>query len=176
MIKHVTANEWKYKEICKALDGVDVSLAFLQINEILSIDPVKVLEAKARQAFGLQLGPFIMDHSALYFEQSNYLLPGCMIGVMLDVLGPSGICKTLGVQRRARARTVILLCDGKTFRYVEASIEGVVPNEPRGDNGFGWDSIFIPDGDERTFAEMPNEEKWSRTSRLMACKILLELL
>ncbi len=44
-------------------------------------------------------------------------------------------------------------------RVVEGTLPGRLVTTPRGSNGFGYDPIFVPDGDERTTAEMPPEEK-----------------
>jgi XTP/dITP diphosphohydrolase len=62
--------------------------------------------------------------------------------------------------RRARFRTVLALAhpDGTLF-YVDGRCEGVISTTPRGTAGFGYDPLFIPDGETRTFAEMPAEEK-----------------
>jgi XTP/dITP diphosphohydrolase len=42
---------------------------------------------------------------------------------------------------------------------IEARVDGVTVWPPRGDKGFGYDPIFLPDGHTRTFGEMPSEEK-----------------
>ena len=47
---------------------------------------------------------------------------------------------------------------GSSF-VVEGRTPGTIAASPRGTGGFGWDAIFIPDGDTRTFAEMTGEEK-----------------
>ena len=62
--------------------------------------------------------------------------------------------------RRARFRTVIALADpdGKV-QTVDGSCEGVIIDELRGTNGFGYDPLFMPDGHEQTFAELTSEEK-----------------
>ncbi|HMP90752.1 MAG TPA: XTP/dITP diphosphatase [Kiritimatiellia bacterium] len=62
--------------------------------------------------------------------------------------------------RRARFRCVIALAteDG-SLHTVEGRCEGVIASAPRGEKGFGYDPLFIPDGDSRTFAEMSAEEK-----------------
>jgi XTP/dITP diphosphohydrolase len=61
--------------------------------------------------------------------------------------------------RRARFRTVIaLVIDGKEFLF-EGTAEGKIINEKRGIEGFGYDPVFVPEGSDRTFAEMPLSEK-----------------
>ena len=62
--------------------------------------------------------------------------------------------------RRARFRTVALVRfpDGDEL-VAEGTVEGTIATAPRGEEGFGYDPIFVPDGDERTFAEMSLEEK-----------------
>lgn len=61
--------------------------------------------------------------------------------------------------RTARFKTVIsLFLEGKQY-FFEGTIEGRIIDERRGDGGFGYDPIFIPDGYSRTFAEMSAAEK-----------------
>jgi XTP/dITP diphosphohydrolase len=61
--------------------------------------------------------------------------------------------------RKARFRTVIsLIIDGKENLF-EGICNGIIINNKRGKNGFGYDPIFVPDGSIHTFAEMNMEEK-----------------
>lgn len=61
--------------------------------------------------------------------------------------------------RKARFRTVIaLILDGRTY-FFEGTVRGVIITERRGEKGFGYDSVFVPDGYETTFAQMSEEEK-----------------
>lgn len=62
--------------------------------------------------------------------------------------------------RAAQFRCVIALSDpdGRA-QYVEGICPGRIAREPRGANGFGYDPIFIPDGFDRTFAELASDEK-----------------
>jgi XTP/dITP diphosphohydrolase len=62
--------------------------------------------------------------------------------------------------RRARFRTVLALAspDGRVFT-VEGRCDGVIAEAPRGRGGFGYDPLFIPDGETLAFAEMPAEQK-----------------
>lgn len=61
--------------------------------------------------------------------------------------------------RKACFKTVIaLIVDGKEFIF-EGRVDGEITFTRRGDSGFGYDPIFIPDGYDRTFAEMSLDEK-----------------
>ena len=79
-------------------------------------------------------------------------------------------------QRRARFRTVVLVRwpDGSET-VAEGIVSGVIASEPRGDGGFGYDSVFIPDdGDRRTFAEMNSSEKHAISHRGRALRALAQ--
>lgn len=61
--------------------------------------------------------------------------------------------------RRARFRTVVAYLNGKTDITFTGSVYGTITTERRGSGGFGYDSIFKPDGFSHTFAELPGREK-----------------
>ncbi|HMO63259.1 MAG TPA: RdgB/HAM1 family non-canonical purine NTP pyrophosphatase [Ferruginibacter sp.] len=61
--------------------------------------------------------------------------------------------------RTARFRTIIsLILDGVEHQF-EGVCEGIIINEQRGSNGFGYDPVFVPNGSSKTFAEMDMAEK-----------------
>lgn len=75
--------------------------------------------------------------------------------------------------RRAYFKTEIILIDeDKNIIPIEGVCPGKISLEERGDNGFGYDSIFIPDGFDKTFAEMSHEEKNQISHRSRALKNL----
>ena len=80
--------------------------------------------------------------------------------------------------RTARFRTVIALVSAKgDIHLVSGECAGVIAREERGDSGFGYDSVFIPnDGDGRTFAEMTGAEKDAMSHRGRATDQLPALL
>jgi XTP/dITP diphosphohydrolase len=72
-----------------------------------------------------------------------------------------------GGERRARFRTVALVAfpDG-TEEWAEGVVDGRIAQDPRGESGFGYDPVFIPDeGDGRTFAQMDAAEKHAISHR-----------
>ncbi len=79
-------------------------------------------------------------------------------------------------ERSAQFKTVIsLILDGKEQQFT-GICTGKIFKEERGDKGFGYDSVFIPDGDARTFAEMNLEEKNKYSHRKKAMGKLIEFL
>jgi len=80
-----------------------------------------------------------------------------------------------GVNRRARFRCVFVLADpeGKEVS-AEGRIEGFIQEAPRGTHGFGYDPLFVPEGSERTLAELSAEEKNAISHRARAAAALLE--
>lgn len=80
------------------------------------------------------------------------------------------------IGREAQFRTVIaLLMDGET-RLFEGIVRGTIINERRGEGGFGYDPIFVPDGYGLTFAELGNEVKNRISHRAKAVRQLAEYL
>lgn len=76
--------------------------------------------------------------------------------------------------RRARFRTVIaLVIDGKEWLF-EGIVEGTIINEKKGSEGFGYDPVFMPDGYDKTFAQMDLDLKNRISHRGIAVRKLVE--
>jgi XTP/dITP diphosphohydrolase len=61
--------------------------------------------------------------------------------------------------RNARFVTVLTYFEGANYHAFEGEIRGTIIDEPRGTQGFGYDPVFQPENEKRTFAEMSLEEK-----------------
>ena len=78
--------------------------------------------------------------------------------------------------RKAQFRTAIsLILDGKEYLF-EGVIKGEIIKEKRGDSGFGYDPVFMPEGYDRTFAELGNDIKNQISHRALAIQKLCEFL
>ncbi|MDQ1297045.1 MAG: XTP/dITP diphosphohydrolase [Bacteroidota bacterium] len=78
--------------------------------------------------------------------------------------------------RNARFRTVIaLIFEGREYIF-EGIVNGRILNEKKGKEGFGYDPVFVPEGNTRTFAEMPLDEKNLISHRARAFEKLREFL
>ena len=78
--------------------------------------------------------------------------------------------------RRARFRTVIaLILDGRESLF-QGAVEGRIAETEAGCGGFGYDPLFVPEGCDRTFAEMTDEQKNALSHRGRAVRKLAEYL
>lgn len=78
--------------------------------------------------------------------------------------------------RRARFRTVVsLIINGKEHLF-EGIVNGHITEEARGHSGFGYDPVFVPEGETRTFAELSSTEKNKQSHRALALQQMALLL
>jgi XTP/dITP diphosphohydrolase len=70
----------------------------------------------------------------------------------------------------------VAYCDDSGAQLFEGEIHGTISTELRGTNGFGYDSIFIPNGQSKTYAEMNSEEKNAVSMRGIALSKLRQFL
>ena len=78
--------------------------------------------------------------------------------------------------RNAQFRTLITLILNKSTFSFEGIVRGEIISEKRGENGFGYDPIFVPEGEIKTFAEMSLEEKNKHSHRARAFQKMIEFL
>lgn len=82
-----------------------------------------------------------------------------------------------GCQDRSAAfKTVISYVTPEEQKLFSGVVEGRIALEKRGEEGFGYDPLFIPENEERTFAEMGMEEKAKMNHRVRALKKLTDYL
>lgn len=79
-------------------------------------------------------------------------------------------------EREARFKTVICFSQEGQDCFFEGVIEGVLTEAPMGDKGFGYDPIFIPNGYDKTFAQMSAAEKNAISHRAIATNKLIAFL
>ncbi|MBN1549501.1 non-canonical purine NTP pyrophosphatase [Candidatus Babeliales bacterium] len=170
----VTGNRNKLREIQLLLPHVEQR--DLDLVEIQEIDAHKVIQAKLQEAFTHAENnsfEFIVEDTSLYLDCMNGL-PGPFIKWFLQAVGAMGlahIAQCCG-NDKATARTIIGYASSpQDIHFFEGAIHGSIVL-PRGESGFGWDPIFLPDGYDKTFSQMSIEEKFSISMRRQAVEKL----
>lgn len=161
-LRFLTRNVGKFRELSELIDSSKYQLLQddTEINELQTEDMDALIRDKILKAFEKVRRPLIVDHTGLHFELFNGF-PGGLTSVFYDKLKPEGIARLIGksVNRKVIAVTLIGYCDGKKIHTFKGQIGGLVADVPKGHEGFQWDTIFIPDGYDKTFAELGNKKK-----------------
>ena len=164
----VTQSRNKIAEAERILN-VKLKHHLLELPEIQSVELEEVIRNKAEYAYkGLGKKPVMVEDTGLYFVAWNGL-PGALIKWFLQYTGDEGICGMMQAfpNRLASAKTIVATHNGE-MRLFTGCVQGQIALAPKGEKGFGWDSIFIPDGATRTFAQMAAHEKDRYSMRRLA--------
>ena len=132
----------------------------LDLPEIQSLDLREVVEDKAKRAYAhVQKLVLVEDVSLVLLGLKK--LPGPFIKSFVEALGDDGVCK-LATQigdRRAHVEILFALYDGKEMKLFSGEMDGTIAENPAGESGFGWDTVFINDGYDITRAKMAEKDK-----------------
>lgn len=155
----VTGNAGKLAE-ARRLAGADLESVDLDLPEIQSLDLLEVLAEKGREAWRRLQRPLIVEETGFGLAALGGF-PGPLVKWMLEAIGPEGISRTADAlgERGATARCALLYLDGERQILADAAVPGRVVSPPRGGGGFGWDPVFEPAGQDRTYGELPAEIK-----------------
>ena len=173
----VTGNDDKWREAERIL-GRKLQRAKLDLPEIQAATTSEVALQKARAAHEA-LGRAVIVEDAGVELLAFGGFPGPFIKYWETLGGLESICRAVDgmADRRVVAVCVLGVCTADASYVVEGRTEGTIADHPRGSGGFGWDAIFIPQGETRTFGEMSGEEKdrvshrrraWERLSTRLA--------
>ncbi len=160
-ITFITGNQNKADYLARYL-GYPVDHVKLDLDEIQSLDLKEIVEHKVLQAYEKVQKPVVVEDVSLEFVALGKL-PGPFIKFFLEEMSFEMLCSLLdGKSRKAVARCVFGYFDGNEMKLFESSMEGEIAETPSGENGFGWDKIFIPQGYGVTRASL-NEEDDKKT-------------
>jgi XTP/dITP diphosphohydrolase len=177
----VTSNAGKAREAA-ALLGRTVTAQPLDVPEIQSLDFSEVARAKAlvaARAFGI---PVLVEDSGLVVAGWGGFPGPFTKWITMGVLGQEGLAKMLDgfAGRGAEAVSALAVArpgqDEKDVVVAVGRVAGSIALHPRGNNGFGWDVLFVPEGATRTWAEMGEEEKNRDSHRARAFREMSRLL
>lgn len=144
-VTFITGNQNKADYLSKYL-GHPVAHLKLDLDEIQSMDLKEIVEHKVRQAYEIIKKPVIVEDVALEFEALGGL-PGPFIKFFVEKVPFEVICSMInGLTRKATARCIFGYYDGKDLKLFEGGLKGEIAEKPAGNNGYGWDRIFIPQG------------------------------
>lgn len=162
-IVFVTQNKNKVIDAQKLLPEYEIEHIDKNVPEIQSLNLREIVDFKLKYAYQIVGKPCFVIDASLFLDCLNGF-PGPFIKWWFEkTVGEEKTCQIAKLfdEYACRWTTVLGYFDGKKALFLEETIKGKVPDAPRGTHGYHWDTLFIPEGETRTFAEMSFEEKQS---------------
>ena len=162
-----SSNEHKFEEVQRILSnlGVNIKLFKTTLEEIQSNSLNEIAKRKAIDAFTKIQKPILIEDDGLFINSLNGF-PGPYSSYAYDTIGNTGIIQLLENTelRDAKFVAIIAYCNGiDEVKLFESSIPGKISKEIE-KGGWGYDPIFIPDGESKTYANVSNKDKFSHRS------------
>ncbi|MCD6301430.1 MAG: XTP/dITP diphosphatase [Staphylothermus sp.] len=174
-IYFLTNNIHKYEEVKPIAEKYGFQIEMCndaEKMEIQSNDLLEIAKYAALHAYAKIGKPLMVEDAGLFVHALNGF-PGPYSSYVFKTIGYQGILKLLEdtEERKASFRSAVVLihepfiitCIGETTGYITTS--------PRGNRGFGFDPIFVPNDSSKTFAEMTINEKnmFSHRAKAVEC-------
>jgi len=157
-----SSNIHKYEEAKKILSEFGINLEFFQTDlmEIQSDSLSEIALKKVLDAYGKCKKPVIVEDDGLFIDSLSGF-PGPYSSYIFNTIGNNGILKLLGDNRDAQFVAIIAFCDSSNEPTLfESSVTGTISKNIQ-DGGWGYDPIFIPEKQNKTYAELADKNKLS---------------
>ena len=162
-----SSNNHKFEEAQRILSnlGLEINMFKITLEEIQSNSMNEIAKRKALDAFRKIKKPVIIEDDGLFIESLDGF-PGPYSSYVYDTIGNKGIMRLLEniETRNAKFVAIIAYCDGENdVNLFESSIPGKISLSIE-EGGWGYDPIFIPDGESKTYANVSDKDKFSHRS------------
>jgi XTP/dITP diphosphohydrolase len=158
----VSSNKNKFNEAKNILSKNGINLGFFKssLREIQAESIKEIAALKVDEAYRQCNKPVIVEDAGLFVESLNGF-PGPFSSYVFKTIGNSGILRLVKTNRKAKFQSVVAYCDNK-FGVVlfDAKVEGKISKNSKG-KGWGYDPIFIPNGQNKTYAMLSNKNQIS---------------
>ena len=179
-VRFITSNDGKVREMERLLSSIGHQVVQEQV-------PYPEIQADTLEAvidFSLDWlrerveAPFLIEDSGLFIAPLDNF-PGVYSKFVFTTVGLDGVLKIMEGkdERNALFRSCMGYMDERGEKHIfKGECKGDIIEEQRGSNGFGYDPIFVAEGESMTFAEMSTEEKNSISHRSRAAASLMDYL
>ena len=163
----VTSNKNKLAEINQIL-GTNHKVSTVDIPEIQSLDLGEVITSKAKAAYTKIQKPVLVTDVSLEIEGLSGL-PGPFVKYFLKTLGNEGTAALIkGRSSKTKVTDAVAIYDGKILKIFKGTVFGKTVPKAKGTNGFGFDFVFVPNGYNKTYSQMPTKLKNQISHRALA--------
>lgn len=174
-ILFATGNPNKLLE-AQAILPMPVTQLDIDLPEIQSMNLQEIMDAKLQAAFSASNRPVMAEDVSAELEALGGF-PGPFVKFAEKTLGKAALHELLKGHENKRARIVAMIGyhDGSERHFFTGEIAGMI-TPPKGEYGFGFDFVFVPDGYRETMAELGTEVKNTISHRYLALKKMSDFL
>lgn len=158
----VSSNKNKFNEAKNILSKNGINLGFFKssLREIQAESIKEIAALKVDEAYRQCNKPVIVEDAGLFVESLNGF-PGPFSSYVFKTIGNSGILRLVKTNRKAKFQSVVAYCDNKyDVVLFDAKVEGKISKNSKG-KGWGYDPIFIPNRQNKTYAMLSNKNQIS---------------
>jgi len=156
-VTFITGNGWKHEEATRLLAGLHVERSRIALDKGSAERLEDVATARVLSGFRQLQTPCFVENTGMFLEGREPLVGAQLKRQLLDA-GDSAFAQRFGGARGETRVVVAYTADGKDVQLFQGTSCGRVAQEPRGAGGYGWDPLWIPDGFERTLAELKSSK------------------
>jgi XTP/dITP diphosphohydrolase len=172
ILNFASSNEDKFSELenlCRK-SNIKVNFSKIRITEIQSDSLIEVAEDKAKKAFEVVKSAVIVEDDGLFIEELNGF-PGIYSSFVFKSIGNKGVLKVMeGISKRnASFFSAYSYYDGMAMRTFIGETRGEITNRIFS-GGWGFDPIFRPDGEVKTYGQLGISRKNEISHRSKAFK------
>ena len=173
----MTQNQHKLTELRPLFERFNVPFETTSVEkfEIRADDVETVAHEAAIAAYDVLKQPVVLDDTGLFVDALNGF-PGTYSAYVLKAIGNAGILRLMDNidERTAKFITAVGYTDGSDIRTFVGVMDGDIAQAPAGEGGFGYDPIFVPRGETRTYAQLSLSEKVNSSHRTKAFRKFLD--
>ncbi len=158
----VSSNKNKFHEAKNILSKNGINLGFFKssLREIQAESIKEIAALKVDEAYRQCNKPVIVEDAGLFVESLNGF-PGPFSSYVFKTIGNSGILSLVKTNRKAKFQSVVAYCDNKYGVVLfDAKVEAKISKDSNG-KGWGYDPIFTPNGQNKTYAMLSNKNQIS---------------
>ncbi|WP_440059025.1 RdgB/HAM1 family non-canonical purine NTP pyrophosphatase [Thermogladius sp. 4427co] len=179
IIYFVTDNRHKFEEVKPIAVEYGFKLSMLPgVKLEIQSDNIEEVSRKSAIIAYLLTGRNVLVEDAGLFIRALNGFPGPYSNYVFRTIGIRGVLKLLedAWDRSACFKSVATVVYDRFIVVESGEVCGTITREPRGDKGFGFDPIFIPEGSDKTFGEMSIDEKNRFSHRAISVRRAFEKL
>ncbi len=169
----VTSRRDKLEEAQQCID-IPLIAKDVELTEIQSMNVAEIVRHKTEQAFQMIKQPLIVDDISLSLNAYSGF-PGPFIKFLLSAGGGNSLLLKMLEQEKNRDASVTCTIgyhDGHDIHIFSGVTKGTIGHREAGTNGWGFDSVFIPEDADITYAQMTDEQKAKVSFRARALSLL----